>query len=83
MGRADHRFPHRNWPQQLEPARYERFVFGLLLIIMMIFRPSGILPAKRRQMELQGEDEPPVTAIEASPVSEALPEDSAQAKEKP
>ncbi len=76
-------FPIRNWPQQLEPARYERFVFGLLLIIMMIFRPSGILPAKRRQMELQGEDEPPVTEIEASPVSEALPEDSAQAEEKP
>jgi branched-chain amino acid transport system permease protein len=43
-------FPIRNWPTQLEPARYERLVFGLILIIMMIFRPSGLLPASRRRI---------------------------------
>jgi ABC-type branched-subunit amino acid transport system permease subunit len=26
-------------------------VFGLILVLMMIFRPQGILPAKRRQRE--------------------------------
>ena len=31
-------------PAQFEPAKYERMVFGLILIIMMIFRPQGILP---------------------------------------
>ncbi len=46
-------FPIKNWPNQLEPARYEGFVFGLLLIIMMLVRPSGLLPAKRRQVKLQ------------------------------
>jgi branched-chain amino acid transport system permease protein len=31
-------------PAQLEPAKYERMVFGLILILMMIFRPQGFLP---------------------------------------
>jgi branched-chain amino acid transport system permease protein len=41
-----------NLPTQLEPAKYERMVFGLILVLMMIFRPQGILPAKRRHREL-------------------------------
>jgi branched-chain amino acid transport system permease protein len=41
-----------NLPTQLEPAKYERMVFGVILILMMIFRPQGILPARRRQREL-------------------------------
>ncbi len=43
-----------NLPTQFEPAKYERMVFGLILILMMIFRPQGILPAKRRRRDLQG-----------------------------
>ena len=39
-------------PTQLEPAKYERMIFGLILVLMMIFRPQGILPARRRQREL-------------------------------
>jgi ABC-type branched-subunit amino acid transport system permease subunit len=27
-------------------------VFGVILILMMIFRPQGILPARRREREL-------------------------------
>jgi branched-chain amino acid transport system permease protein len=45
------------WPVQLDPARYERLVFGLLLALMMIFRPAGILPASRRKLELQAKKE--------------------------
>lgn len=50
-------------PTQLEPAKYERMVFGVILVLMMIFRSQGILPSARRQMELQeakakAEDEP-------------------------
>ncbi len=41
-----------NLPTQLEPAKYERMVFGVILVLMMIFRPQGILPARRRQREL-------------------------------
>lgn len=43
---------------QLDPAKYQRLVFGVILVIMMIKRPAGILPARRRQLELQeSEDE--------------------------
>ncbi|HET6922125.1 MAG TPA: hypothetical protein VFI16_03140 [Anaeromyxobacteraceae bacterium] len=41
-----------NLPTQLEPAKYERMIFGVILILMMIFRPQGILPARRRHREL-------------------------------
>lgn len=37
-----------NLPSQLDPAKYERLVFGLILILMCIVRPKGILPAKRK-----------------------------------
>ncbi len=39
-------------PTQLEPAKYERMVFGIILVLMMIFRPAGFLPARRRAREL-------------------------------
>jgi branched-chain amino acid transport system permease protein len=42
-----------NLPTQLEPAKYERMVFGLILVLMMIFRPQGILPARRRTREFE------------------------------
>jgi branched-chain amino acid transport system permease protein len=42
-----------NLPTQLEPAKYERMIFGLILVLMMIFRPQGIFPARRRQRELE------------------------------
>ena len=41
-----------NLPTQFEPAKYERMVFGIILVLMMIFRPQGIFPARRRQREL-------------------------------
>lgn len=36
-----------NLPAQLNPAKYERLIFGLILVLMCIFRPKGILPEKR------------------------------------
>ena len=44
-----------NLPTQLEPAKYERMIFGLILVLMMIFRPQGFLPARRRQREFGGD----------------------------
>lgn len=34
-------------PAQFEPAKYERMIFGLILMLMMIFRPQGMLPPRR------------------------------------
>jgi branched-chain amino acid transport system permease protein len=36
-------------PVQFEPAKYERMVFGLILILMMMFRPQGILPPRQKR----------------------------------
>jgi branched-chain amino acid transport system permease protein len=46
-------YPIRDWPTQLEPAKYQPLVFGLILVLMMIFRPAGLLPEPRRRVELQ------------------------------
>jgi branched-chain amino acid transport system permease protein len=33
---------------------YRFFVFGLALVVIMIFRPQGLLPSRRRRLELHG-----------------------------
>jgi branched-chain amino acid transport system permease protein len=63
-------FPIRSIPQQLEPAKYQPFVFGLILVLMMIFRPAGLLPSARRKLELQKRDEVPIEDPEI--VAEAI-----------
>jgi len=60
-----------NLPTQLEPAKYERAVFGIILVLMMIFRPQGILPARRRQRELSRKK--PAATAPASPSEVAAP----------
>jgi branched-chain amino acid transport system permease protein len=42
-------------PSQLEPAKYERMIFGLILALMMVFRPQGLIPESRHTMELKEE----------------------------
>lgn len=37
-------------------ANYRYLAFGLLMVVMMAFRPQGILPSKRRAQELHPED---------------------------
>lgn len=69
-------FHIRDWPTQLEPAKYQRLVFGILLIVMMIFRPAGLLPEPRRKQEMRSHRaepdeiarlEEPVVASEVDP----------------
>jgi branched-chain amino acid transport system permease protein len=56
-----------NLPTQLEPAKYERMIFGIILILMMIFRPQGMLPARRRQRELAALHAPEVGSAGVQP----------------
>jgi len=42
----------RSLPERLLDARFG--VFGLALVLMMIFRPEGIVPSRRRKAELKG-----------------------------
>ncbi|MDP3179220.1 MAG: hypothetical protein Q8M76_15035, partial [Spirochaetaceae bacterium] len=50
-------FAWKDLSNQLDPSKYQRLVFGIILILMMIYRPAGILPAARRKRELKGEAE--------------------------
>jgi branched-chain amino acid transport system permease protein len=36
-----------NIPSQVDPAKYERLIYGLILILTCIYRPQGLLPATR------------------------------------
>src|SRR5262249_13435942 len=45
---------------------------GALLLGMMIFRPAGLIPAKRRKAELEGLGSPASTEVAAVPASEGL-----------
>ncbi|MGZ4213301.1 MAG: branched-chain amino acid ABC transporter permease [Actinomycetota bacterium] len=42
----------RSLPSRLLDARFG--IFGLALVLMMIFRPEGIVPSRRRKAELKG-----------------------------
>jgi branched-chain amino acid transport system permease protein len=50
-------YPLADLPTQLEPAKYERMIFGIILVLMTIYRPQGFLPAKRRQREIEAKAE--------------------------
>jgi branched-chain amino acid transport system permease protein len=54
-------------PEIFRPLEdYRFFLFGLALIVVMIFRPQGILPSKRRQAELMaGAEESSIQEIES------------------
>src|SRR5512146_47819 len=49
-------FAWRNLSPQLDPAKYQRLLFGMILVLMMIFRPSGLIPASRRKRKLLLDD---------------------------
>lgn len=45
-------------PEKLRAvADYRLLIFGLLLVVMMRFRPEGLIPNKRRQLEFHDDDE--------------------------
>lgn len=37
-------------PDALSPAKMQRFIFGALLIIMTLYRPQGLIPAKNKKV---------------------------------
>ena len=55
---------------QLSPTPMVRG-FGLLLVVMMRFRPEGLVPSKRRQLEFHEEDAELVEMLQAEHLQEA------------
>ncbi|BDP41573.1 hypothetical protein DAETH_15420 [Deinococcus aetherius] len=43
-------------PQQVNPGQLQRLIFGVILVTMMLLRPEGLLPNKRRALELHHDD---------------------------
>jgi len=39
-----------NIPSALSPSKMQRMIFGLILILVAIFRPQGLLPAKNKKV---------------------------------
>jgi branched-chain amino acid transport system permease protein len=67
-------FYWRDLSNQLDPSKYQRLVFGIILILMMIYRPAGIFPAARRQRELRKhplDDGEAKAAAKGGPVNDA------------
>nr|WP_225848430.1 branched-chain amino acid ABC transporter permease [Streptomyces sp. HPF1205] len=63
-------------PEKLDfLSRYELFAFGLALILIMRFRPEGIIPNRRRQLEFHEDDIPapdtPPTGDDTAPTAAA------------
>lgn len=41
-----------NLPTQLDPSKFQRLIFGLMLILVALFRPHGLIPAKRKKDDI-------------------------------
>jgi branched-chain amino acid transport system permease protein len=47
--------------------KYNFFLFGILLVVMMLLRPEGIIPNRQRQEELrEGEEDDNVTELSSA-----------------
>jgi len=52
-------------------SEYRLMLFGLLLVLMMRFRPEGLVPNRRRLLEFHEEDEKLAEEVESEMVEEA------------
>ena len=59
-------------PEKLrEVNEYRLLMFGLLLVVMMRFRPEGLIASKRRQLEFHEDDEELSDFVQAEHLQEA------------
>jgi hypothetical protein len=48
---------HVGFLRDADFTQSEYLIFGLMLVLMMIFRPEGLIPSSRRRLELHPSDE--------------------------
>jgi branched-chain amino acid transport system permease protein len=41
-----------NIPNQLDPSKFQRLIFGILLILFALYRPNGLIPARRKKLDI-------------------------------
>lgn len=39
-------------PSQLDPSKFQRLIFGIMLILVALYRPNGLIPAKRKKNDI-------------------------------
>lgn len=56
-------------PNALSPSKMQRFIFGMILILVAIFRPNGLIAAKNRKLPKEAVQNPslPVSKSEVQP----------------
>jgi len=54
------------------PAEDRQMWIGAVILVMMIFRPGGLVPARRRAAELSGLDAPSTAEPRAVPAGEGM-----------
>ena len=54
------------------PANDRQMWIGAVVLAMMIFRPGGLIPAKRRKAELSHFDDSPRSEVRAVPIAEGM-----------
>jgi ABC-type branched-subunit amino acid transport system permease subunit len=54
------------------PAEDRQMWIGAVLLLMMIFRPAGLIPARRRAAELHGLNAPASSEVRAVPAGEGM-----------
>lgn len=42
-----------SFPNQLDPSKFQRLVFGGMLVLVALFRPNGLIPAKRKKNDIE------------------------------
>jgi branched-chain amino acid transport system permease protein len=47
------RWLNDNTPLDFEVAKYQFGIYGVLIVLMMLFRPTGLIPERRRKRELE------------------------------
>ncbi|MFP3392477.1 branched-chain amino acid ABC transporter permease [Brevibacillus sp. SIMBA_040] len=50
-----------NLPNQLDPSKFQRLIFGIMLILVALYRPNGLIPAKRKKNDLDSIKNSPFT----------------------
>lgn len=48
-------------PNALSPSKMQRFIFGMILILVAIFRPNGLIAAKNRKLPKEAVQDPSPT----------------------
>jgi branched-chain amino acid transport system permease protein len=47
------RYLNDKTPLDFEVPKYETGIYGALIVLMMLFRPEGLIPERRRKLELE------------------------------